>query len=288
MPTFLSRFCLAFAFALWLAPASGNTISSEQNAFNRVKLLERQILLSEQIGTAVCLMLADIKAASQSDKARGAVDLFATVQMALRTGDENMAILPETSGDVLDALNAIDTVFDTFRAATLQLVNNDLHSVPVSQVMRLDDTLGVLVRRAVDLVGDEYGQADGVLSMRTTQTAARRQTMLTQRVAKDLCYITIDINADEMREELLRTVAMFETTHGHLRFGKVSEGIVRPPAPAVSKKLEAVDILWSQLAALLNEAVSDETNSVDTLIKALDLSNKLLFKTKQVARSYNR
>jgi hypothetical protein len=210
------------------------------------------------------------------------------VQLALRTGDENMAILPETSAEVLAALDAIDTVFGTFRAATLQLVNNDLHSVPVSQVMRLDDTLMMLVGRAVDQVGDEYGQARGVLSMRTTQSAARRQTMLTQRVTKDLCYITIDINADEMREELLRSVALIEKTHGYLRFGKVSEGIVRPPEPAVRKKLEAVDALWVQLAALLNEAASEETTSVDTLKKALDLSNKLLFKTKQVARSYNR
>ena len=163
MPVSVTRFLFLVVFS-WLCagtftPASANTITPEKNAFNRVKLLERQILLSEQIGTAVCLMLADIKAESQSDKARGAADLFATVQLALRTGDENMAILPEGSANVLTALDEIDAVFHTFRAATLQLVNNDLHSVPASQIMRLDDILMVLVRTAVDTVGVEYGKA---------------------------------------------------------------------------------------------------------------------------------
>ena len=58
--------------------------------------------------------MADIAAASQSDKARGAATLFSTVQAALRTGDENMAILPETSSDMTCKLDQIDEIFATY------------------------------------------------------------------------------------------------------------------------------------------------------------------------------
>lgn len=287
---FVVKFCLLCAFSLALSVSAtwSSTITPEKNAFNRIKLLERQILLSEQIGVAVCLMLADVQSASQSDKARGAADLFASVQNALHIGDENMAILPETSDPVLQTLKQIDDVFYTFRAATLQLVNNDLHSVPASQVMRLDDVLMELVNNAVEVVAHEYGAASGDKAKRATQSLARQQTLLTQRLIKDMCYIMLDINTDAMRTELQDTISTFDTSQTQLRKGSGSGTLRTPPKPAAIKKLNAVDALWGEMAALARPATSQAPVTQDDLLKVLDLSNKLLFKTKQVARSINR
>ena len=124
--------------------------------------------------------------------------------------------------------------------------------------------------------------------MRTTQSLARTQTLLTQRVAKDLCYIAIDINAETMRQELRETLDAFAQTQAQLRKGKRSANIVPPPKASVVKKLDAVDVLWAEMSELAEGAMQGGPGTIDALVKVLDLSNKLLFKTKQVARSYGR
>ena len=256
----------------------------EGSAFNKIKLADRQRLLTEQMGRSVCLVMGGIDPGAESDKARGSADLFHATMVALRTGDENMAILPEQDPGVLAALEEVGAMFATYRAATLQVGAGDLHSVPVEQVMTLSDPLLALSNALVDRVRAAHG-GGGDRQLADTVELARRQTMLSQKLTKEICFVALNIDRERMSQRLSETLQAFETAQATLERGSAAQGIKRPP-PTMVKKLKAVRTLRTPLAEIAEEVAEGGSLTPDDLREMIALSNKLLFKCKQAARSY--
>lgn len=254
------------------------------SAANKIKLADRQRLLTEQMGRSVCLVMGGIDPGAESDKARGSADLFHATMLALRTGDENMAILPEEDRAVLAALDAVGPMFATYRAATLQVGAGDLHSVPVSQVMSLSDPLLDLSNALVEQVRTAHGGAAN-RQLADTVELARRQTMLSQKLTKEVCFVALNIDRDRMLPRLADTLRAFEGAQAALERGNAAQGILKPN-PAMARKLEAVRELWTPLAEIAEQVVAGGALDDDGLKDMISLSNKLLFKCKQTARSY--
>jgi len=272
--------------AILVLPAFAQTqpITVATSAANKIKLADRQRLLTEQMGRSVCLVMGGIDPGGESDKARGSADLFYTTMMALRSGDENMAILPEKNVTVLTALEAVGPMFATYRAATLQIGAGDLHSVPVTQVMTLGDPLLDLSNDLVDRVRAAYGDASkGQLA--DTVELARRQSMLSQKLTKEICFVALNIDSERMLPRLIETLNAFKDAQAVLERGDVTRGILKPSV-AMARKLEAVGEAWEPLAEIADWVASGGDLERDELKEMIALSNKLLFKCKQAARSY--
>ncbi|NUH64602.1 type IV pili methyl-accepting chemotaxis transducer N-terminal domain-containing protein [Sulfitobacter sp. S0837] len=264
--------------------AQVQSITAQGNAANKLKLADRQRLLTEQMGRSVCLVMGGIDPGAESDKARGSADLFHTTMRALRTGDENMAILPEEDPGVLTALDAVAPIFATYRAATLQVGAGDLHSVPVSQVMLLSDPLLEMSNALVERVRAAHGsKANRQLS--DTVELARRQTMLSQKLTKEICFAALNIDRPRMQRRLKETLQAFETAQAALERGNMARGILKP-TPAMARKLKAVRVLWTPLAEIADQVAAGGDLDHEALEDMIALSNRLLFKTKQAARSY--
>ena len=277
----------ALSLAQWpvaaaMAQVQPTTVAG--SAANKIKLADRQRLLTEQMGRSVCLVMGGIDPGAESDKARGSADLFHATMLALRTGDENMAILPEEDRAVLAALDAVGPMFTTYRAATLQVGAGDLHSVPVSQVMSLSDPLLDLSNALVEQVRTAHGGAAN-RQLADTVELARRQTMLSQKLTKEVCFVALNIDRDRMLPRLADTLRAFEGAQAALERGNAAQGILKPN-PAMARKLEAVRELWTPLAEIAEQVVAGGALDDDGLKDMIALSNKLLFKCKQAARSY--
>jgi hypothetical protein len=275
--------------ALWLstvAPVDAQVqpTTVEGSAANKVKLADRQRLLTEQMGRSVCLVMGGIDPGSESDKARGSADLFHATMMALRTGDENMAILPEEDPDVLAALDTVAAVFATYRAATLQVGAGDLHAVPVGQILALSDPLLDLSNTTMRAVEQAHGPKGNRMLSQTIELA-RRQIMLSQKLTKEICFVALNINRAEMLSRLKGTLAAFSEAQDALERGNPAAGIM-PPAPGLAKKLAGVRQLWDPFAQIANDVAAGAALDEAGLMAVVDLSNKLLFKCKQAARSY--
>ncbi|MGJ8628370.1 MAG: type IV pili methyl-accepting chemotaxis transducer N-terminal domain-containing protein [Sulfitobacter sp.] len=264
---------------------TGQTISPRKNAENKIKLADRQRLLSEQMGRSICLVMGQIDAGSESDKARGSADVFDSTMQALRTGDENMGLLAEDNAEILAALENVQAISRTYRAATLQVGAGDLHSVPVSQILRLSDPLLAQSNALLATIEAVYGDGIGTGYAKTIELA-RRQTMLTQKLAKEICFVNLKVDHATMLARLSRTVDEFEQAQNALEQGGVAQGI-KKPTPKSAKKLVAVRVLWDQFALLARSVEAGKTLSSAELEAMVDLSNRILFKCKQAARSYS-
>lgn len=275
--------CAVLAVLLFCA-GTAHALTAEENAQNKIKLADRQRLLSEQIGRSVCLVMGQIDAGAESDKARGSADLFDTTMHALREGDENMGLLAEQNPEILQALDEVAAIAATYRAATLQVGAGDLHSVPVSQVMQLSAPLLERSNALIDVIETTYGRA-GNRKLTQTVELARRQTMLTQKLAKEICFVSLNIDRATMIDRLSKTVDDFQSAQNALESGETGAGILRPP-PALAKKLADVRVLWDEFAHLANGVIAGQDLDRDEFGAMVDLSNKILFKCKQVARAY--
>ncbi len=276
--------CFAVLFLAGAVHSQVQATTPDGSAANKIKLADRQRLLSEQMGRSICLVMGGIDAGSEADKARGSAELFQATMLALRTGDENMAILPERDAAVLAALDDVAVLFETYRAATFQVGAGDLHSVPVSQILRLGDPVLDLSDAVMTAVQAVHASAKKP-SVTSTVELARRQTILTQTLVKQLCFAALGIDRASMRTRLGATVMAFAAAQDALEKGDVANGILRPTGP-IAKKLTAVRALWTDLAAIADVVVRGEPLDDAGLKAVVELSNKILFKCKQVARSY--
>ena len=275
----------AITLVLMATMVAGQTISPQKNVENKIKLADRQRLLGEQMGRSICLVMGQIDAGSESDKARGSADLFDTTMRALRTGDENMGLLAEYNVEILKALENVQAVSETYWAATLQVGAGDLHSVPVSQILRLSDPLLEQSNALLVKIETVYGSGSGAGRAKTIEMA-RRQTMLTQKLAKEICFVNLNIDHSTMMVRLSRTVEEFEQAQVALEHGSRAQGI-ESPTPKLAKKLADVRVLWDEFSLVARAVENGKILSTAELEAMVDLSNRILFKCKQAARGYS-
>ncbi|MGC1495100.1 MAG: type IV pili methyl-accepting chemotaxis transducer N-terminal domain-containing protein [Sulfitobacter sp.] len=278
---------LAGIGVLWLLMAGavgGQTITVSQNAVNKIKLADRQRLLSEQLGRSICLVMGHIDAASESDRARGSADLFDTTMRALRSGDENMGLLAETNVDVLAALDHVEEISVTYRAAALQVGAGDLHAVPIGQIMQLSDPLLHRSNEALAVIENTYGDVRNAKRVKTVELA-RRQTVLSQKLMKEICFVSLNINQGRMISSLAASLAEFERAQVLLEQGSLPDGVLHP-TPRLAKKLAAVRGLWDEFALSAHKVAAGRNLTTAELEELVTLSNQLLFKCKQAARAY--
>ncbi len=275
----ISVFCLFVASTL-----AGQTISATKNAANKIKLADRQRLLSEQLGRSTCLVMGHVDAASESDKARGAADLFNSTMRALHTGDENMGLLVEKNADVLASFDQVEEISRTFLAAALQVGAGDLHSVPVGQVMQLSDPLLHRLNATLAVIENTYARTGNVRQVKTVELA-RRQTMLSQKLMKEICFVSLNIDRSTMMVRLSESLTEFEQAQLMLEQGSASDGVLSP-TPALMKKLAAVRVLWDEFSKTARDIERGRVLNTVELEDIVMLSNRLLFKCKQAARAY--
>ncbi len=269
---------------LAVGAGAAQTITASKNATNKIKLADRQRLLSEQLGRSICLVMGHIDAASESDKARGSADLFDTTMRALRDGDENMGLMAETSADVLAALDRVEEISVTYRAAALQVGAGDLHAVPVGQIMLLSDPLLSRSNDALDIIVSTYGDAKSTSRVKTVELA-RRQTMLSQKLMKEICFVSLNIEHTHMIANLSTSIVEFERAQILLEHGSMVEGVL-PPTPKRAQKLAVVRGLWDEFAVTARNVAAGRQLNTAELENLVHLSNQLLFKCKQAARAY--
>jgi hypothetical protein len=203
---------------------------------------------------------------------------------ALRTGDENMGLLAEENPEILKALDEVAKISATYRAATLQVGAGDLHTVPVSQILRLSDPLLEQSNALLGAIEVAYGRAGNARRSRTNEMA-RKQTMLTQKLAKEICFVSLNVDRTAMMVRLSHTLTEFETAQFALENGDVSAGILQP-TPTLGKKLASVRVLWDEFAEVARAVEAGQYLDQAELEAMVDLSNKILYKCKQAARAY--
>lgn len=105
-----------------------------------------------------------------------------------------------------------------------------------------------------------------------TINVSGRQRMLTQKMIKSWLFIKLNVNTDQSKAELKKSIDLFEKSLGHLENGDITENILRP-TNTIKKKLELIKSKWNQFKVSLNKdtelANEKEVLAMNTLAEQL-------------------
>lgn len=219
----------------------------ESDAADRINYSGKLRMLTQRVAAFSCALTSDIEVDSSHDILEASAKEFEKIMNGLRYGDLDLHILsPETSKTMLRDLDHLEQEWDTIREA-IAIVLADGHNVEQAHV--IDDHNLKLLELAMILEADinakyanpfEVSQVDALMIK-----IAGRQRMLTQKMAKDACEIWTDYHAAEAKEDLVKTMKVFEDSMLALRDGMPAVGIPPAPTPAISKDLEIILTRWA-------------------------------------------
>ena len=105
---------------------------------------------------------------------------------------------------------------------------------------------------------------------------AGRQEMITQYLAKAICFATLDINRGYHFNQIAHSHWLFEATQTELRDGDSLQGIQPEQDPKVLARLLTVDELWIRYGALIEAWREDGARDTATVQSLYALSGEIL------------
>ncbi|APE43841.1 hypothetical protein BOO69_10760 [Sulfitobacter alexandrii] len=217
------------------------------NAQTRIDLAGRQRMLTQQMTKAVCLALPGKADAQWREQALAAAVTFEETLQGLRAGSPEAGLAPAQTPQERAALETVQEVSAAFTASVKQLASRDLHTVAM-QIM-IARNLAVLARmnEAVGVIEATAGRGYSNPVVAATINQAGRQRMLTQRMAKNLCLIAVELDRERSLKDLSQSAALFSETLEGLLHGNAAANLLAPPTPRIAAKLEQVSDMWRSL-----------------------------------------
>lgn len=249
----------------------------------KINLAGRQRMLSQRMAKSACLLHQNIRPEETRAALQGDFDTFATTIRALKVGDPALNLQPEADKAVLRYLEVTRKDWTPYSVAVRGVLKrgtvSDADLVVVSErsnsvLKKMDTTVRRMART--------YGKKAGIREDARAINWAGAQRMLTQRMAKDLCFIAAGIGAEAVRFDLTTSVALFDQRLGILRNGDPAQKVPAPVNADVRRHLDDVHAGWGTVAARLKAIaaggtpdtaeVAEITEALDTLLRSSHLA----------------
>lgn len=206
-------------------------------------------MLSQRIAASTCTLTSGI-AVDQSREILEAAELeFEQILNALQFGDTELGIVkPEERRKTLVIIEKVAAEWAPIKQS-IDIVLRD--STDIDQAHLVDDANLTLLAVTVDLAAEisnqyanpfEMSQADAMLI-----DIAGRQRMLTQRIAKDACEVWTGYHSEAAKEDLAKTMQIFELTLNALQNGMPEAGITAAPTETIADELLVIQKRWNDL-----------------------------------------
>ena len=253
----MRRIVLAAAAAALLmtgAPAFGSFATAApaeaeaEAAKRKINLAGRQRMLTQRMAKAACFASIGLEAGHHLEGMATAHALFARTLDGLRHGDPEQGLTRETKDAVLAELREVEALWADYG----DLVAASVESGAVSEADLADvaeQNLPILtsMNEAVQQTARAYGDSSVPLHLAVALDISGRQRMLTQKMAKEVCFVAADVQPAEARAALAETVELFSASLEALMNGAPFVGIRPPRSAELEAQLGTVAAMWEEL-----------------------------------------
>lgn len=238
-------------------------ISSVQ-AGKIIDVAGRQRMLSQRMTKSACLTVAGVNYEANYSDMIAAHNDFLRAHAGLRRGSVELGILPVTMENAVAEMQIVDAQWRVVSPFIGQLANSG--TISGNDLFALDHHSLVLTASTGETVGtiiEGYATSfeDVSLAQTITMDIAGRQRMLSQKMVKELCMMTVmGLAADDLEN----TIGMFEASMSALISGYPEAGIM-PPNATVRAKLVEAESLWVALKPIAKAACEGDIPSAENL-----------------------
>ncbi|QFT59625.1 hypothetical protein FIU94_12395 [Sulfitobacter sp. THAF37] len=270
---------LSFVAVTCLAPTVGAADTAAVQAANaqtRINLAGRQRMLTQRMTKAVCLALPGKADAQWREQALAAAVTFEETLHGLRAGSPEAGLAPAQTAQERAALETVQEVSAAFTASVKQLASRDLHSVAMQIVIARNLTVLTRMNEAVGVIEANAGRGDSDPVVAATINQAGRQRMLSQRMAKNLCLLAVDLDRERSLKDLSQSAALFSDTLDGLLHGNAAGNLLAPPTPGIAAKLGQVSDMWRSLHPVIAQVQAQGTIGEAELLDAVAQLDRIL------------
>lgn len=123
---------------------------------------------------------------------------------------------------------------------------------------------------------------------KTKINVSGRNRMLSQRMAKAVCFASIDVDKAAHIEMALAAHAEFDKALKGLRHGNADLGILQETTPAILTELDGVDTLWATYGSAIASSAKNGGFTADALNQIPDLSIPTLIQMNKAVRQFEK
>ena len=246
----------------------------DDGSSERLALSGKLRMLRQRVVSAACYLQAGIETESSRETLVGATAEFEKITAALEFGDTDLGIpTAEERRRTLAGISKINELWAPMAtlAAAIEAGNGSTDDV-ASLAVQSADLLDIAKRLVVQINSQYSGQTSILQSDALTLDIAGRQRMLSQRIAKNGCLVSMGINPEQSLMEMQGASENFDTTLMALRFGMQEAGVQPPPNAEIADGLNVVADNWSAMSPIVADLAAGKT--VDSVTHGVMLQKR--------------
>ena len=256
----------------------------------RIDIAGRQRMLIQRMSKSVCFIhehrdVEQHHAALVQDHI-----LFKETLDILHNGGGEHDLEAEHNHRVLRVLDAVTEEWAPFDEAIEHVLEADVVSKETSDFI-FDHNIEMLndMNDAVSMIEQEYANPNTLnMAHAITLNIFGRQRMLSQRLAKDYCYILSGHSVAEELVDLEETVALFAVSLNAIRNGLPEMGITPPPNDEIATQLDLVVQIWEPLHAIFDKVTGGITPTEEDIAFVIDENMRLLAEMNKAVQMYGK
>lgn len=216
-------------------------------ATHRVTLAEEQAVITQRIPMCAGFIKLNVEPSRFTANLEEETIRFEKVLKGLRHGDAELQLEAESSGEVLEALSAVEAVWPGMKQTVDRiLASGFVEDADFAALSRSDAALLFMCENVEKRLVSVYGDTAQHLGILIAVEVSVRQAMLTQKMAKEVTKIALGVKPEENRKILGETILLFENSLEALLGGVEA---LKLPAPPEHIKLALLEerSRWSDL-----------------------------------------
>ena len=273
------------SLAMSVPSASVGVVDVATDGKTKINLAGRQRMLSQRMAKAACLSSIGTHGEEFLGELQHAYDDFEKALAGLQHGDETLGMLKETDERILGSLSDVEVFWEPYKASISAILTASGGEKDFSQLPEQAMTVLRGAHRAVGVIESVYATGGDVSPVRArTINVAGRQRMLSQKAAKEYCFIMAGIEPEKHRAALEETIGQFDQALINLRGG--TDGL-ETPTGAAERQLETVQGVWDRLRPRMEAALHGVELDKQELGIVAAQSNRLLSDMNRVVYIYS-
>jgi hypothetical protein len=253
---------------------------------HRVGLAEEQLVLTQRIPMCAGFIKLNVEPSRFLVNLEEAKTRFDKVLTGFRAGDDELALKPEESGEVLEALSAVEAVWPAMKTAADNIVSTGfVEDADFDALSRSSSALLFMCENVEKRLISVYGTSTETLSVLISVELAARQEMLVQKMAKEVTNIALGIKPDENRRILTESIILYESSLQAL-IGGVPELPLPVPPEHIKLALLEEKSRWSDLGPLVRAIANGEEVGLLELYSIASQEEALLEAAKHIEHMY--
>lgn len=232
-------------------------------ASQRIDFSGKLRMLSQRIVAAGCNYAAGIDTTRSGAVLDATATEFQKIVDALEFGDPDLGIIgAEERRRTQVGISKLRELWNPTYVTAQQIVDGDKTSETVATLAAQSAPLLEMAKLLVTEISGQYSDPTALLQADALIIdIAGRQRMLAQRISKNVCLASMEINTETAVNELTTASHLFETSLMALRHGMEAAGVKAPPNEEIAVGLDVVIEDWDGIKPIVEQVIAG--NDID-------------------------